>query len=243
MYFNKLGTTDYNGVTVPDILKRIVLTGDISDSNIAEQYTISEGESPESLSYNYYGVVDYYWVILLTNNIKSRFFDWPMSSQELGSYVDSKYGSKSALFFQEEKLNNNVNLCDTKYVKAPSGQEYAVQSCDRNLNKIVITKTEPSIIEAGNVVVLQDADKNTIISLPTSRVVYENQYAVHHFVDGEQQPRAYLNQYVAGQGEEYAVSNYDYEVQENENKRSIFLIKPSYVSIFVNQFKALAKAD
>ena len=53
MYFNKLGTTEYNGITIPDILKRITLTGDISVSNLAEQYTVIEGESPESLSFNY----------------------------------------------------------------------------------------------------------------------------------------------------------------------------------------------
>ena len=88
MYFNKLGTTEYNGIVIPDILKRISLTGDVSKSNLVDQYSIGEGETPESVSFDYYGSVDYYWTILLVNNIKSRYFDWPMSSQELGQYVE-----------------------------------------------------------------------------------------------------------------------------------------------------------
>jgi hypothetical protein len=271
MYFNKLGTTEYNGIVIPDILKRISLTGDISKSNLVDQYSIGEGETPESISFNYYGSVDYYWTILITNNIKSRYFDWPMSSQELGQYVESKYGNMIALFFRETDLNNGFNLCDTKYVKNSVGKISPVLNCDRNLNKIVISnkytttrfdsttsatgvvqETGPELQEAegsiteevyviGNVELL-DINRKTISSLPLGRIVYENMYAVHHTQDGDEN-RTYLNSYIESQGQNNIVSNYDYEVQENENKRNIFLINPTYISTYVNAFKALARAD
>jgi len=241
MYFNKLGTTEYSGVVIPDILKRISLTGDVSKSNLVDQYSIGEGETPESISFNYYGSVDYYWTILITNNIKSRYFDWPMSSQELGQYVESKYGNGIALFFKETNLNNGFTLCDTKYVKNSAGKISPVLNCDRNLNKIVISKTE-DVYLIGNIVELLDLNQKTISSLPLGRIVYENIYAVHHTKDGDQN-RTYLNAYIEGEGQNNIVSNYDYEAQENENKRNIFLINPTYISTYVNAFKALARAD
>lgn len=243
MYFNKLGTTEYNNITIPDILKRVTLTGDISVSNLAEQYTIIEGETPESLSFNYYGAVDYYWVILLCNNIKSRYFDWPMSSNELGQYIEQLYGNKSALFFSENQLDGFFVLCDAKYVRTTTNKEYSVLECDRNLNKLVIEKISSSDILEGNHITLLNDEKEIICGLQTSRVVYENEYAVHHLVDGEENPREYLNSYVAGQGEEYIVSNTQHELEQNENKRIIFLIKPEYVSTFVNTFKSQAKSE
>ena len=250
MYFNKLGTTEYNGTTIPDILKRITLVGDVATSNLVDQYTIPEGETPESLSFLYYGVVDYYWTILLSNNIKSRYFDWPMSSQELSQYITSKYGNKSALFFTEQILNNFIPLCDAKYVKTVNSKIYSVLECDRNLNKLVIEKITETQIAANDTIILLDKNKKDLFSISPTRVVYENEYSVHHVTDqaienyNEAAPiRQYLNQYLNGQGGEFIISNYDYEVQENENKRSIFLIRPQYISQFVNTFKSLATAD
>ena len=155
MYFNKLGTTEYNGRTIPDILKRIVLTGDISASNLVEQYTVIEGETPESLSYNYYGSVDYYWTILLANNIKSRYFDWPMSSLDLGKYIETKYGNKSALFFEEQYLSN-VLLSSAKYIRTPNGKAFSVFACDRNLNKLVIEQIETTDLNQNDLAVTTD---------------------------------------------------------------------------------------
>jgi hypothetical protein len=153
--------------------------------------------------------------------------------------VESKYGNRIALFFKETDINNQFNFCDTKYIRNSAGKISTVSECDRNLNKIVITKTEEIVI-SGSVQFL-DINQKTIASLVVSRVVYENMYAVHHTNDGDEN-RTYLNEYIA-QGQQNIVSNYDYEVQENENRRSIFLINPTYISTYVNSFKVLARAD
>lgn len=242
MYFNKLGTTEYNGITIPDFLRRVSVTGNVSVSNLVDQYTIIEGESPESLSFNYYGTVDYYWTIMILNNIKSRYFDWPLSSQDLGSYITNKHGNKSALFFAESQLDNYVNLCDSAYVQTINNKKYKVISCDRNLNKIVIEKIEPQDLLVGGIVNLLDTKLNFLSGLIVNRIVYENEYSVHHFVDGENYTRQHLTAYINGQGEEYAVTNTTYEIEENEKKRNIFLIRPQFISSFVQQFKQIARA-
>lgn len=50
-------------------------------------YTIKNGETPEIISYNYYGTTDYWWIILLYNNIFDPFYEWPLSETDLEQYV------------------------------------------------------------------------------------------------------------------------------------------------------------
>jgi hypothetical protein len=241
MYFNKLGTTEYNNVTIPDILKRIVIGQDALTSELVEQYTIAENETPESLSFNYYGKVDYYWVIMLINNIKSRFFDWPMGSYELGKYTEEKYGNKTAVFFAEEEINSKYPMCLAKFVVI-EGKKYKVYECDRNLNKIVIDKIKASDITnpLPLLVGLQDEKENLFFSMRTEKIVYENEVAVHHFEGNEQYPRQHIQDYIRGDSLTNTISNQEFESKENENKREIVLIKPEYLLTFVNEFKRIA---
>lgn len=240
MYFNKLGTTEYNGITIPDIFKRIIITAEAQNSNLFEKYEIIEGETPESLSYNYYGVVDYYWLIMIVNSIKSRYFSWPLSSQEIGQYVESLYGNKSALFFTESQLNDIV-LCETKFISF-NNQTKKVVDCDRNLNKLIIEKVTDQQIQSHTQVSLLNQNNVILKTVVPSRTVYENEYAVHHFEGIETQPRLLLNQYVTGESNTSVVSNYDHEINLNEQKRSIVLVRPPFISTLVNEYKKLALA-
>jgi hypothetical protein len=241
MYFDKLGTTEYNGVTIPDIFKRIVLTAQAQNSTLFEQYEIIEGETPESISYNYYNSVQFYWTIMTLNNIKSRYFDWPMSNQELSQYIMSKYGNKSALFFAESDLNNIV-LCSTKYIAIDATDEnkrWKVLECDRNLNKLVTEKLANEDfgeeLQSTVPIFLLDQNFNIIKQLPASRIVYENEYSLY-----DVETRELLNQYVTGESSNSYVTNYDHEIQLNNQKRKIVLIRPEFVNTLVNEYKKLA---
>lgn len=244
MYFNKLGTTQYGDVTIPDIFKRIVsLSSEFNKSDLVEQYEISEGETPESLSFSYYGKVDYYWVILITNNIKSRFFDWPMASTELGSYIEAKYGNKSALFFEDTSLLGFSNFGEVKYVTKDS-YKFKVFEADRNLNKLVTEKISPSQLLQESVINLLDKDENVLTGKEVQRVVYENETALHH-INSPSDTRLLLNGYINSNTgtNNIFVSNTDYETAENEKRRNIFLIRPQYITTFVSNFKSLAQVD
>jgi hypothetical protein len=43
-------------------------------------YTIKDGDRPDTLSYRLYGRSDLHWVILIFNEILNPFFDWPLTS-------------------------------------------------------------------------------------------------------------------------------------------------------------------
>jgi hypothetical protein len=257
MYFNKLGTTKYGDITIPDILKRIVIhSPNLLTSNLFEQYEIKEEETPEIISFKYYGTVDYYWTILVLNNIKSRYFDWPLTSQNFGSYIQEKYDTKSALFLSEVKLSNFV-LCKTKYIQktiSSTGEKinYDVLFCDRNLNKLEIKKTTPSIILANDTILdFFDKDHNLLMKTTVDRVVYENSQAVHHFDYNLNQSsdrlvyndKNTLDQYISGNTPLNTVSNIEYELKINDNKRVISLLKPEHIDTFVTQFKIIAETN
>lgn len=254
MYFNKLGTTEYNGVTIPDILKRIsIVNGEsFNVSNFVEQYTIGENETPENVAYNYYNNVEYYWIIIVLNNIKSRFFDWPLSTEQFGNYIEQKYRTKISLFFEEGSLSNFV-LCKTKFVTRDLLNEtvkYKVLSCDRNLNKLEIEKPNPaSIINTSSPIKLLNEKLETIATIIPRRVVLENEYAVHHF-DYMQNitedviqynSKALLEQYISGITPINTVTNLDYETNINENKRNIILLKKQHISNFITEFSRIGQ--
>ena len=250
MYFEKLGTTEYNNITIPDIFKRIVISNpEITKSDLVEQYEITEGETPESLSFKYYDSVEYYWTIMLLNNIKSRYFDWPFSSQELGQYILGKYGNKSALFFHENNLtSNNIVLCTAKYIRVNTVEnnykEYQVYSCDRNLNKLEIEKiTELEMRPIHTDLNLLDNNKNIITTLVADRIVYENEQSVHHFKISDTPQREFLVRYINYSPVPEMVTNQEFESELNEQKRKIYLIKPNFISLFVNAFKAAAQSS
>lgn len=266
MYFKNLGTTEYENKTIPDILKRIVLTNNLQTSNLFEKYEVSEGQTPESLSFSYYGLVDYYWVILLTNSIKSRYFDWPMGSQEINQHTISKYGNKSALFFRESSFNNVFNFCDVKYV-ARGQYIFKVLGCDRNLNKLEIEKARDTELRQKQDVSWLTEDYTILSTVKIDRIVYENETSLHHFEDliytrnssttvstgfspiAESNPlgaiatnhRILLDRYISGFLPTGAVTNIEHEIKENDKKRQIYLIKPEYVNLFVSEFRLLSE--
>ena len=89
------GTT--SPVLVTNILRRVKVKDAIKDDvALFDKYRVKAGESPEMVSQRFYGTVDYYWVVLLMNNIKDRFYGWPLSEQDFESFVKEKYAVPGA---------------------------------------------------------------------------------------------------------------------------------------------------
>ena len=90
MYYDAVGNN--NPKLVTNILKRVkVRDGIKNDVSLFDKYQVKFGESPEIVSYRLYDTVDYYWTILLMNNIRDRFYEWPLSEQQFEEYVNAKY--------------------------------------------------------------------------------------------------------------------------------------------------------
>ena len=97
MYYDAVQDGTTNPVLVKNILKRVKVKDAIkNDVALFDKYRVKTGESPEMVSSRFYGTVDYYWVILLMNDIKDRFYEWPLSEQDFESFVKEKYTNPQA---------------------------------------------------------------------------------------------------------------------------------------------------
>lgn len=91
-----------NSKVVTNLLKRIQIKQGLKEvAAVFDEYTIDTATSPEVLSEQYYGDQKYYWVILMFNNIKDRFYDWPLTADQFEQYVNDKYSNINAVHHYE----------------------------------------------------------------------------------------------------------------------------------------------
>lgn len=57
------------------------------------EYVVKDGEKPFMVSDRYYQRPDLSELILMTNFVIDPYFDWPLSTNEFDSYLETKYGS------------------------------------------------------------------------------------------------------------------------------------------------------
>ena len=108
MYFSKFPNILYdikgdgNVKLVTNLLKRVKVRENIRNNLVLfDKYDVESGETPEIVSYKVYGTVDFYWVILMINDIKDRYYDWPLSYQQFEEYVRGKYANPGAIHHYE----------------------------------------------------------------------------------------------------------------------------------------------
>lgn len=98
-----------------NLFRRVRFRDNLNALYIAStRYTIQTGETPEIISNKRYGSTDWYWTILILNNIIDMNNDWPVSDYELDLAIEKKYGAdqNKVKFWETKKLydGNNVIL-------------------------------------------------------------------------------------------------------------------------------------
>jgi len=79
---------------LPDILKRVELRSGLrSSAFMFEKYDVKDGEKPEDVAFKWFGDPEYHWVILMTNNVTDRYYQWPLSQPQFQEHITDKYGA------------------------------------------------------------------------------------------------------------------------------------------------------
>ena len=76
------------------------------------RYTLNDTETPESVSETIYGTAEYWWVIVLINNIVNPFTDWVMDSDTLLKYASDKYTDPYSV---KHYYNSQTNRIEDDY--------------------------------------------------------------------------------------------------------------------------------
>ena len=107
-YFSKfpLLTYDIKGDKVrkllPDILRRVKLRALVKSGGILfDKYDVKNGEKPEDVAYKWFGDAELHWVILMTNNITDRYYEWPMNQVQFAEFLADKYDNPDGIHHYE----------------------------------------------------------------------------------------------------------------------------------------------
>ena len=153
---------------VTDIFRRIKVREQLKENAaLFSKYSVPSGEQPETTSYKHFGTTDYFWIILLLNDITDRYYGWPLSDQDFEKYVTDKYANPQGIHHYE--------------ITQSSGPQTG-SSPDDYSHKIEVNETES--------------------------------------------------------GDE-SVSNYEYERREQDKIRSIKLLDPAFLGLFIEEFERL----
>ena len=77
---------------LPDILRRVKLRTTFKSGGILfDKYDVKEGERPEDVAFKWFGDPELHWIILMTNNVTDRYYDWPMNQAQFAEYLTDKY--------------------------------------------------------------------------------------------------------------------------------------------------------
>ena len=92
MVYDVAGNQNYK--LLPDILRRVKLRSGLrSGSFLFDNYDVQDGEKPEDVAYKWFGDAEYHWVILMTNNITDRYYQWPLTQPQFQEHLEDKYGA------------------------------------------------------------------------------------------------------------------------------------------------------
>jgi len=208
MYFKNFPKLQYPSSgqieQVQDILLRVGFSTRIKEeAGTFIKYNIQEGMTPEQVALEVYGDQQYFWVVLLFNDLMDPQYRFPLRTRSLDKFISKKYPSKT-LFLSPEGVTQeffthpiggtstvkNFTEGDTITLYLGKRLSYKDTGQDKVLGIIKRYIPEHSAIELyqlegtikpGDVVV---RGYNTEIRGEVRKVI-DSRYAVHHFEDND----------------------------------------------------------
>jgi len=103
-YFSHLPTITYNSggvsskvktnIRVTDITKRFRISQLLNNREVFYyDYSVKDGERPDTIAHKLYGDSRLDWVVLLVNEIHDKYYQFPLSTSEFDEFIAKQYGS------------------------------------------------------------------------------------------------------------------------------------------------------
>ena len=87
---------------LPDIIRRVKQRNAIKSGQfIFDTYDVKNGEKPEDIAYKWFGDAQLHWVILMTNDVTDRYYQWPMNDAQFEEFIADKYSNPDAVHHYE----------------------------------------------------------------------------------------------------------------------------------------------
>lgn len=214
---------------------------------------------PDYLSYTYYDSSQYDWMIYLSNNIVDPYHDYYLGTEDFEKYIIGKYGSLSSardkiMFYRNDWASDESLILESvydslqpeikKYWKPRLNANNQIAGYERvkddwvvSTNKILelVLTADPTSFVVGDIITQSSTGaKATVVFINTSRNSVVVQHVEEEFVVNEPEGLLEVNVLKVNIADTEInfwskVTAYDYELEKNELKRYVNLIKKSYL--------------
>ncbi len=237
-YFKHYPTIDFdlkndgNLIQAKDIFRNIRISSDaLSSTTGYEFYQIGQQDRPDITASKLYGDATLYWLFWMVNDHLAVHSDWPMSFSILEKYINRKYSGKCLVGSASTDV---VSSSDSKFLQG----EKVVGSTSSAFG--YVTKIDPT----NNQIILNDIQGNFTINETVTGSQSSKSFTLSSVRDFKDSPHHYENSEglkTSVSTGNTLVSNHDYEVDFNENKRSIRYIQGDYIPQLLREFKSMIK--
>lgn len=211
--YNLDNSATNNFKTVTNILARSNFLKEIIDNtSIYYEYQMKDTDTPEIIADKLYGDPNRHWIILLFNKITNPQYEFPLEPVALENYIQNKY---SQTIEQSQAAIHHYELRVTKK------ESYNGFVTDEKIEKYTVSDKTVNFTTGalGN------------RSVPGTADTYIDQGTETFNMGGGKVIT--INQRV------YAISNYTYEIELNEDRRNIRLLDKLYINQIENEFRGL----
>lgn len=138
---------------ITDILRRVILSKEFKlNTAFFEEYEVFEGETPEDVSYRFYGTQRLHWLVLMVNDVINPRFQWPLTGEQMYRQVENIYGEKQSVYSTNRAKNKKGFVVNTFFLLTEdSTHKNPVRLCyettDENETKEPIAYAESDIID------------------------------------------------------------------------------------------------
>ena len=143
-YFNRFPMMVYdmkddnNYKILPDILKRVKQRNAIASGQfIFDTYDVKNGEKPEDIAYKWFGDAELHWVILMTNNVTDRYYEWPMNQVQFQTMLEDKYSNPDGIHHYEITRDSGRTTG-----QGPNDYSYLVECNSDTANAVSVSNRE-----------------------------------------------------------------------------------------------------
>lgn len=214
-------------ILIADIFRRVKVTENfVRDTSVMLPYEIAESEMPEHVSQKFYGTPMYHWVILLANNIFDVRDEWPISEQQLLLRVYDQYSVSCA---------GSATISQNSATIAGTGTSWNTELSP--LNQVLLTEKYKIL---GIVEAVASNTQATLTDVApfsyTGKILRCNLQQIQEYRNST---TGYVEDYDAekfAQNEQVALTILDYEIEKNEKKRSIKIVRPDFLNDFTRLF-------
>ena len=243
-YFNNFRKTLYlfgdetSPVAFQDLSKYVDIIDKLADEISAYMtYEIKDFERPDTLSYRLYGKSEYDWTFFLMNdNIRER--GWPLALQDI-------YKLATTDLYKDWTCILDISTADSaaKFAKIyPVGQEVLLNGKtlkvkSKNLQLGEISLYSPNYSEDSSFVGLQAlsySDGSNPVALANTVNEYNGTY---HYIDDSSNS---IDLYFSTSATKVPVTNLEHLIEENDELKTIRVIKKVNISNVVGRFKTLS---